>query len=79
MDSTPPLRKIRSAFWLGDIVYLRVRDERVRGMVTTVLVYSSGQSYGVTWGDSVEEVTHQEMELTAEFVPDFGVTTEDAS
>lgn len=79
MNEPSPFRKVRTAFWLGDTVYLRVRDERVRGMVTTVPLFSGGQSYDVTWGDTVSEVTHQEMELTAEFVPDFGAPQEDAS
>lgn len=79
MDATPQPRKLRTAYWIGDIVYLRVRGERVRGMVTTVNVYSNGHSYGVTWGSDAQEVSHQEMELTNEFVLDFGVTPEDAS
>lgn len=64
-------RTVVSLYWIGDIVFLRVNDERKRGMVTRVnIVAHDAVSYGVTWcGGS--ETWHYECELTAEYLPDF--------
>ena len=65
-------------FWFGDIVFLRVRDERYRGMITTIILQPSGVLYSVTWEEG-EVSNHYGMELTRIFVPDFGVDEENES
>lgn len=35
---------------LGDVVYLKLRDERLPGMVTAVFLRPGGVSYEVSWG-----------------------------
>ena len=62
----------RSKFGFGDIVYLVVNAERIKGMVTRVSFNPCGMVYGVTWAGGAEAY-HLEIELTKEFVPDFGV------
>ena len=72
-----PARRITPkdvAFWLGDIVYLKVRAERKPGFVTCVSVHPTGTRYWVTFEDG--ESDHYEFELSSEYVPDYG-TTED--
>jgi hypothetical protein len=69
----------RTAFWFGDTVYLKVRSERLKGMITGILVRPGYLSYAVTWATGAENY-HLEMELTSEFEPDFsegqaGLTT----
>lgn len=68
------LRKIKVELWhaIGEIVYLRVRDEQIKGMVTAAHVFESGITYSVCWGDDGNETSHYAFELTSEFSPDFG-------
>jgi hypothetical protein len=63
--------KFTSAFDFGDIVYLRVRGEKIAGMITVIHAMPSVISYGVTWGNDGHETTHYAFELTAEYLPDF--------
>lgn len=66
-------RTINTTYWLGNVVYLRVNDDAVRGMVTSVCITASGAYvYSVTWRGG-SETRHYECELTSEYVPDFGV------
>lgn len=55
---------------LGQIVYLRVAHDRVKGMVTGYLVRHNGASVLVTWPDCAE-TTHYPFELTTEYVADY--------
>lgn len=55
---------------LGQIVYLRVADEKHRGMITGYLARDSGISALVTWSDRAE-TTHYPFELTTEYVADY--------
>jgi hypothetical protein len=64
-------RTIETKYWLGDVVYLRVNDECKPGMVTGVNIRPSGTLYAVTWRGGSENL-HFELELTGEYVPDFG-------
>ena len=64
-------RHVETLYWIGDIVYLRTRTDKIAGMVTTVSVRPNGLLYCVGWGTGTE-TWHYEMELTAEYVPDFG-------
>ena len=59
-----------ATYWFGDIVFLRVREERVRGMVTGVNIRPNGITYSVDWPSGY--ASHYEFELTSEFIPDFG-------
>lgn len=66
---------ISTKFEFGDIVFLRVRVERFPGMITGIIVRPvGGFLYQVAWGDKTE-TNHFEVELTREFVPDYGTTT----
>lgn len=62
-------------FWFGDVVFLRVRDERYRGMVTSVVLMPSGILYAVSW-EGYEVTNHYGFELTKVFVPDYGIDAE---
>jgi hypothetical protein len=53
----------------GDIVYLRIREERVAGMVTAIHLYPTGKTYGVSWADDGQESVHYALELDTEFAP----------
>jgi hypothetical protein len=58
-------------FWFGTIVYLCVRTERVRGIVTGYNVRKDELYVQVTWGNDGRETPHSPYELTTEFQPDF--------
>ena len=60
-------------FPMGSTVYLRLRQERMAGMVTGITVWPTGLVYRIAWGDS-SETTHFEMELADAFEPNFEVT-----
>lgn len=63
---------IETAYWHGDIVYLRVSKERKAGMVTRLSMTANGSvTYGVTW-DGGADAWHFACELTGEYIPDFG-------
>lgn len=65
-------RTISSAYWLGDTVYLRVRKECQRGIVTAVEVRPGGSIlYRVSWDDG--ETPHFDIELSSEFTMSFEV------
>lgn len=65
-------RSVQAAYWLTDIVYLRVNDEHRPGMITGIQVRANDSLlYGVTWRGGSES-WHFECELSSEFVPDFG-------
>jgi hypothetical protein len=59
-----------AAYGFGDTVYLRMRSEQVRGMITGINIWPGGFAYNVTWANGTE-TRHYEMELTAEFVADY--------
>lgn len=60
----------RARYDLGATVYLRCRDERLRGIVTDVRITPGDVVYAVTWGNGCES-THYALELAAEYTPDF--------
>jgi len=65
----PAMRFHPTRYTFGDVVYLRVRGEQVRGMVTQITLRSgSSPLYGVTWGSGTES-WHYEYELSTEFLP----------
>lgn len=57
------------AFSLGEVVYLRCAKDCLPGMITLLLVRHGRIIYGVTWGDSRQETTHDAFELTSEYLP----------
>ena len=66
-------------FELGDIVFLRVKEDRVAGMVTVVSVRPGHVLYGVSWASSPgSESFHYAMELTSEFVPQYDTYEDEA-
>lgn len=65
-----------AAYGLGDVVYLRLRDEPQRGMVTRVEFRANGGAFfEVSWGSATSS-WHYAVELTNEYVPDFVKDTE---
>lgn len=67
---------IHCKFKLGDIVYMAVRANREKGMVTAITLRPDNCiMYGVTFDGG--ESTCYEIELTDTFVPDFQNQTED--
>jgi hypothetical protein len=71
-DTPIAARMIRTAYWLGDVVYLRVRTDRIPGLIAGIVIRPGTLIYIVCWGNSGAETWHYEIELTAEYVPDFG-------
>lgn len=61
---------VQVAYGLGDIVFLRVAEERIAGMVTSISVRPGHVIYMVSW-DGGLDTYHYEMELTSEFVQSF--------
>lgn len=55
----------------GTVVYLRTREDRVKGFVTGYSVAPGGNTVWVSWPDTTE-TKHYDFELTTEYVPDFG-------
>lgn len=70
LDTSVKVRDVRAIYWFFDIVYLRVRSEKLTGMITGIALKPTGLTYAVTWGTGTE-TWHYEMELTSEYVPDF--------
>lgn len=65
-------RTINSNYWLGDVVFLRVNEDRKPGMVTRLTICANGAiSYAVTWRGG-NETFHYDCELTSEYLPDYG-------
>lgn len=60
------------AFWFGDRVYLRIREERVVGLVTGMQIRPNGVLYQVTWPNA-GDTHHYDFELTTEFEPNYEV------
>lgn len=60
------------AFAIGSTVYLRLRQERLPGMVAGLFVRPTGVAYMVSWGDATES-DHFDLELTDRFDPTFEV------
>ncbi len=58
-------------FKIGDPVYLKCRDEPVRGLVTGYYVMPSDLLYIVAWGNTGNEQRHYGIELSGEFTPHF--------
>lgn len=70
MDKARACRLIEHAeFFISDVVYLRVEQEKNPGMVTQVVITPSGLMYGVQFSDGHGE--YYAMELTTEFVSSF--------
>ena len=65
---------IETEYSLGEIVYLRMREDKKQGMITGVTIRpgkdGSTMSYNVTWGDTAETM-HYSIELTREYLPEF--------
>lgn len=71
-EKVPRSHLFRAAFNIGQIVYLKVRGERVKGMVVSVTFSPSGEVCNVGWADGTER-SHYAIELTDEYEPDLGV------
>ena len=61
---------VEVAFEIGDVVFLRMREERLGGLVTRFMVGRGGVTYAVTWGNG-SETWHYAFELSIEHIPDF--------
>jgi hypothetical protein len=69
--ASTPAKRVSFTHSIGDIVYHRLAAEREPGLVTGLFVRPGCCGYNVTWPDCVER-THYEMELTTEYLPDYG-------
>lgn len=54
----------------GAVVYLKVRSEKVAGMVTGYFIRPQGWGYYVGWADGREGI-HYEFELAGEYAPEW--------
>ncbi len=61
---------IRAPWDFGTIVFLRIRSEKIRGMVTGYTFDPRGMLTWVSWPDSSES-KHHLCELTTEYLPDY--------
>lgn len=62
----PEPRVVQLAFLVGQVVYLKVAECPVAGMVTNVDICPHGATYHVTWGDTRVSTPHYDIELTTE-------------
>lgn len=63
--------KIDLPYDFGEIVYLKIRSERVKGMVTGYYINHSTLMIAITWADTLHEIHHYPFELTKEFTLDY--------
>ena len=62
---------IKTNYWFGDTVYLRVNEDKKKGMVVGIHLRPGSQtSYSVCWAGGTE-TCHYEMELTSEYIPEY--------
>ncbi len=66
LETNEILDQVRLRFALGDIVFLRVREDRQQGMITGIIIRPGFYVYLVSWSCGAE-MPHFEIELTAEF------------
>jgi len=58
------------AFAIGQEVFLKCRDEKVRGLVCGYYVWPGEIAFNVSWGNG-QDSTHYEFELTTAYRPDY--------
>ncbi len=63
-------------FPIGSFVYLRMRDEPLRGMVVGYNVRPDHVLYAVTWGNG-QDTYHFAVELTATYEPEYSRAAEE--
>ena len=71
MNETRCPRTVKLPFDFGDIVYHRVRTERVPGIVVGFVVVPSTVKILVRWGSDCSQDEVNFFELTTEFTPSF--------
>ncbi len=64
-------RTVRLPFAFGDVVYHRVREDKVAGIITGFHIRPTSIVIAVTWGDNLAETMHYFHELTTEYEPIF--------
>jgi hypothetical protein len=58
-------------FTIGDTVYLKVRIDRLPGMVVSMHIFGQDSlAFSVNWGDG-ESTEHYHFELSDEFVAEY--------
>lgn len=65
-----PLHQRQFNYWIGDVVFMRVREDRIAGMVTGIFIRPTSECYEVTWSNG-SAATYYSCELTREYVPDY--------
>lgn len=68
-------KPVRLPFDFGDVVYHRLKAEKIPGMVTGFSVRRDTVFVIVTWANDLDEQVHNLYELTQEFTPDFSQET----
>lgn len=64
-------RKLRTKYWLGDLVYQRIVEDKRPGIITGIGINGTGGVfYEITWPNAVE-TPHFDYELTSVFIPDY--------
>jgi len=61
--------KVDTLYDIGNVVYLRCRDERLKGMITQILIDGS-ISYLIVWGTGSSS-WHEEFEISIHYIPDY--------
>ena len=73
-DLTPVTIFVR--FRVGSIVYHVAASERNKGLVIGLLIRPEGTCYLVRWGDGSQDL-YGDIELAADYVPDFSTCNRD--
>jgi hypothetical protein len=63
--------QLRLPYDYGQVVYHKLRAEKIAGYVTGYQAYQGGFLVCVTWEDSLTESPHYAYELSLEHIPDF--------
>jgi hypothetical protein len=63
-------------FRLGDVVYLKIRQDSHKGMVTGITHRPTGTAYSITWEDGCES-GHYDIELTDTYIPEYDLSNGD--
>ena len=61
---------IRTEYSIGDLVYLKLREDKEKAYITGISVRPAGVAYYLSWGDATESF-HYDFEITKEYVPNY--------
>jgi len=63
--------RITLPYDFGETVYLKIKPEKVKGLVTGYHICHNCIMVTVTWADTYQEMSHYIFELTKEYTLDY--------